>query len=49
MKNCLKFLERGTGEGLRRSFGPIVWAWKKHFQMSRWRGISYIQYKEGRL
>jgi len=48
IRSSWEVLERGTEEGLRRSFGPILWAKKKRYKRSR-RGNSYIQYEEGRL
>ena len=43
-----KVLKGGAGEGLRGSIGTIVWETIKCYEESRRRGISYIQYKEGR-
>jgi hypothetical protein len=41
-------LQCGAGEGWRRSFGPIIGELKKCVE-SRRKGISYKQYREGRL
>jgi len=35
IKNTLKILKCGAGEGWRRSVGPIVWKMKKYYK-SRW-------------
>jgi hypothetical protein len=38
-----------AGEGWRRSVSPTAWEVEKYYIQSRRRGISYVQYKEGRL
>jgi len=42
-------LQCGVGEGWRRSFEPIVWEMKMCYKKTRMRGMSCVQWKEGRL
>jgi hypothetical protein len=44
-----KALKCGAGEGRKRPIGLIVKEMKKCYTESRRAGISYMQYKEGRL
>jgi len=44
IRNTLKVLKFGVGEGWRRSVGPIVWKMKSYIEWSRKCAI-YIQYK----
>jgi hypothetical protein len=49
IRDSWRVLKCGAGEGWRGSVGPIVWEMKMYYIESRKRGISYIQWKEGRL
>jgi len=41
--------EYGTGEEWGRSVAPIMLEMKKCYKESKRRGITYIQYKDGRI
>jgi hypothetical protein len=48
IRNTLKILTCGAGEGWSRSTGLKMWE-MRHYKESQRKGISYIKYKGGNL
>jgi len=44
VKNTWKVLNRGAGEGWKRSVGPLIRKLKKYYTESRRKGMSYMQF-----